>query len=134
MPVRTKEGVVYGYIAEIYFKNGADEIQLFKDKHDNNYVETHHIIEYNKTEQGPDVLQNLLVLWPNCHSKIHFSNLDTVHSFFNQLREKKAITLDQFKEIHTNFKMLKLSHIKILCNKNIISKNEEIELIKFIND
>ena len=35
MPVRTKEGVVYGYIAEIYFKNGADEIQLFKDKHDN---------------------------------------------------------------------------------------------------
>jgi hypothetical protein len=106
----------------------------FKDKHNNNYVETHHIIEYNKTEQGPDVLQNLLVLCPNCHSKIHFSNLDTVHSFFNQLREKKSITLDQFKEIHTNFNMLKLSHIKILCNKNIISKNEEIELIKFIND
>ena len=55
-------------------------------------------------EEGPDVLQNLLVLCPNCHSKIHLSNPDITPLFYKELRESNAIRLDQFKEMHNNFK------------------------------
>ena len=43
--------------------------ETFLDRNGNNFVESHHILEYNSTEDGPDVLQNLLVLCPNCHSQ-----------------------------------------------------------------
>ena len=35
LPLRSKEGYVIGYIAEITFVNGASDIQLFKDVRDN---------------------------------------------------------------------------------------------------
>jgi hypothetical protein len=35
LPIRNKEGIVIGYIAEISFLNGASDIQLFKDVRDN---------------------------------------------------------------------------------------------------
>jgi len=108
------------------------EIPTFQNKNNNNYVESHHIIEYNKKEEGPDVLQNLLVLCPNCHSKIHFARLDVVDSFYKGLRASNAITLDQFKEIHTKFSMLKIKHINILNDKKIINNSETKELLDLI--
>ena len=106
----------------------------FINNNNKNHVESHHIIEYNKTEEGPDVLQNLLVLCPNCHSKIHFSNPNITPLFYKELREKNIITLDQFKEIHTKFSMLKIKHIQILIDKEIINNIEKIELLDFINN
>ena len=106
----------------------------FANKNNNNHVESHHIIEYNQKEEGPDVLQNLLVLCPNCHSKIHFSNPNATPSFYKELRENNSITLDQFKEIHTKFSMLKIKHINILMDKEIINNLEKIELLDFINN
>ena len=35
LPIRNKEGIVVGYIAEISFASGASDIQLFKDARDN---------------------------------------------------------------------------------------------------
>jgi len=109
-------------------------VPTFKNKNNNNYVESHHIIEYNKKEEGPDVLQNLLVLCSNCHSKVHFARLDVVDDFYQELRSNNAITLDQFKEIHIKFNMLKVKHVNILHNKNIISNRETKELLDLIKN
>ena len=35
LPIRNKEGIVIGYIAEISFLNGESDIQIFKDVRDN---------------------------------------------------------------------------------------------------
>lgn len=114
-----------------YVCQGCNQ-ETFIDKNGNNFVESHHIIEYNTKEEGPDILQNLLVLCPNCHSRIHFARIDIVEQFYSRLRETNAITLDQFKEIHTKLNMLRTKHIEILLKKNIISEEESTELLELI--
>lgn len=105
----------------------------FLDNQDNNFVESHHILEYNTKEKGPDVLQNLLVLCPNCHSKIHFARIDIVENFYRNMRARNIITINQFAEIHTSLNLLKQLHIDVLLQKSIINENEAAVLTALIN-
>lgn len=105
----------------------------FIDRHENNFVESHHILEYNTKEKGPDVLQNLLVLCPNCHSKIHFARIDIVEDFYRDMRIRNIITLNRFMEIHTSLNLLKQNHIEILFQKCIINEEEAMELNELIS-
>jgi hypothetical protein len=65
-------------------------------------------------------------------STFHFARIDIVEQFYSRLRETNAITLDQFKEIHTKLNMLRTKHIEILLKKNIISDEESTELLELI--
>jgi len=114
------------------YKCQGCERTTFIDKYDNNFVESHHIIEYNTREMGPDVLQNLLVLCPNCHSKIHFARIDIIEDFYRHMRTRNIITFNQFSEIHTNLNLLKKHHIEILIHKCIITETEGKKLLKLI--
>jgi predicted restriction endonuclease len=105
----------------------------FIDRHENNFVESHHILEYNTREKGPDVLQNLLVLCPNCHSKIHFARIDIVEDFYRDMRIRNIITINQFMEIHTSLNLLKQNHIDILLKKCIIDETEAAELNELLS-
>ena len=105
----------------------------FIDRHENNFVESHHILEYNTKERGPDVLQNLIVLCPNCHSKIHFARIDIVEDFYRDMRARNIITINQFTEIHTSLNLLKQNHINILLQKCIINEAEAAELNELIS-
>ena len=106
--------------------------ETFLDKNDNNFVESHHIIGYNDTEDGPDVLQNLIVLCPNCHAKLHFAKVDIIKNFYEYLRKNNVITLDQFIFIASELNILKEKHIRVLLEKKIIQQNEADRLYEII--
>lgn len=106
--------------------------KTFIDTNGFNYVEAHHILEYNSKEEGPDVLQNLLVLCPNCHSKIHYARIDILNDFYRSLRERKVIKLEQFIDLHNKFDLLRSKHIDLLLQKKILNKKEATYLYELL--
>ena len=115
--------------------NYLDELtkQLtFEDKYGKNYVEAHHIIEFNG-ENGPDVTDNLICLGPENHSLIHHGSSRAVDEFYKKCRENGVISLEQFKNIITLYKSLTKDHVKVLIRKGLISKEEATELNRLID-
>lgn len=104
----------------------------FKDIYGHNYVESHHIIEING-EDGPDIIDNLLVVSPLYHELMHHACKEELIDFYMGLRMKNIITIDTFKNMITNYHCLKEKHIKALLNKHLITKDEYYDLVDFID-
>lgn len=105
----------------------------FKDERGNNYVESHHIIEFNG-ENGPDIIDNLLVISPFYHSWIHHACKEDVHDLYRTIRMNNIITLDTFKNMIDDYNCLDSSHIRILYEKGLITKLEYGELCEYLEN
>lgn len=108
--------------------NGCSN-KTFIGKDGYNYVETHHILEFNSLEDGPDVLENMVVLCPNCHALVHNATNDYIKNFYSDLRQRNNITITQFEKLLED-KLISKKHIKLLLKKGIISNEEYKVLIR----
>ena len=104
----------------------------FKDFNGHNYVESHHIIELNG-EDGPDIVDNLLVVGPLYHELMHHACKDELVQFYMGLRMKNIVTIDTFKIMIKNYHCLEEKHIKSLLNKHLITNDEYSDLIDYID-
>ena len=100
----------------------------FKTPDGSYYCEAHHIIEFNR-ENGPDITNNLVVLGPDPHMRIHHGSKEVVSDVFTTLVRNGAITLNQFKEMITLYHCLDESHIYALYNKSAITEQDRDELL-----
>ena len=105
--------------------------QTFKDKKGNNYVESHHILEFNG-ENGPDIIDNLIVISPFYHSLIHHGCDEELIALYDHIRKNNIITIDLFKKMQDDYKCLDENHILTLLRKNLISKIEYGNLLDYI--
>lgn len=103
----------------------------FKDEKGNNYVESHHLIEING-EDGPDIIDNLLVISPFYHSMLHHACSEEITELYNHIRKNNIVTIDLFKKMIDNYHCLEEKHIQFLFQKKLISKIEYEELINYI--
>lgn len=108
-------------------------IPPFKDEHGNNYVESHHIIEFNG-EDGPDIIDNLLVINPYYHSLIHHAGKKALDDFYNTLRKNNTVSLDTFKKMNDDYHCLEEKHIRALFEKHLITELEYNQLVAYINN
>lgn len=115
------------------YTDQVDNQKTFKDNKGNNYVEAHHIIEFNN-ENGPDIVDNLLILSPLYHSLIHHGCPEEVTQLYLHLRMNNVITIDKFKNMHDKYHCLNDYHIKCLFDKKMITSIEYRDLINYIHD
>ena len=108
-------------------------IPPFKDYRGNYYVESHHIIEFNR-EDGPDIIDNLLVINPYYHQLIHHAGPEDLTKFYLMLREKNIVTVELFKKMIDDYNCLKYKHLKALLRKRLINKDEFNYLLNYINN
>lgn len=115
--------------------NYLDEVNLkptFEGKNGYNYVEAHHIIEFNG-ENGPDITDNLVCLGPENHSLIHHGSSSAVEDFYRTCQSRGVLTFNRFKNICVKYKCLTKDHVQILLHKKIISKTDANELDNLID-
>lgn len=115
--------------------NYLDEITgavTFDGKNGKNYVEAHHVIEFNG-ENGPDITDNLICLGPQNHSLIHHGSTNVVQDFYRTCQTRGVLTFDRFKNICEKYQCLTKEHVKILLAKGIISKTDSNELSSLID-
>ncbi len=103
----------------------------FKDNRGNNYVEAHHIIEFNG-EDGPDIVENLLVISPFYHSLIHHACAEDVFDLYDHIRRNNIIDVKMFKDMHDEYNCFEKKHIRSLYEKHLITKIEFDELVEYI--
>lgn len=103
----------------------------FKDEKGNNYVESHHIIEFNG-EDGPDIIDNLLVISPLYHSWLHHACSEDIANLYDHIRKNNIVTIDLFKKMYDKYHCIKEKHINCLLKKKLISSIEFEELKKYI--
>ena len=116
--------------------NYLDEVTrttTFEGKNGYNYVEAHHIIEFNG-EDGPDITDNLICLGPQNHSLIHHGSDRAVQDFYNTCKTRGVITFERFKNICVKYHCLTKKHVKILLSKNLISNIDANELNTLIDE
>lgn len=115
--------------------NYLDELtkQLtFEGKSGRNYVEAHHIIEFNG-ENGPDITDNLICLGPQNHSLIHHGSSNTVDDFYKTCQSRGVISFERFKKICVKYRCLTKDHVQCLLAKKIISNVDAKELNALID-
>lgn len=105
----------------------------FEDKYGRNYVEAHHIIEFN-AENGPDITENLICLGPQNHSLVHHGSTNALSDFYMTCQTRGIITFERFKNICIKYHCLTKEHVKILLEKKIISTIDAKELNQLIDD
>ena len=106
-------------------------IPTFEGKNGHNYVEAHHIIEFNG-DNGPDITDNLICLGPQNHMCIHRGSERAVADFFNTCKTRGVITFDRFKNICIKYRCLTKEHVKVLLSKSLISNIDANELLLLI--
>lgn len=103
----------------------------FKDTKGNNYVESHHIIEFNG-EDGPDIIDNLLVISPFYHSLLHHACDEEITNLYDHIRKNNIVTIETFKNMYDKYQCIEEKHIKCLLQKKLISNIEFNELKEYI--
>lgn len=115
--------------------NYLDEVTqsiTFEGKNGHNYVEAHHIIEFNG-ENGPDITENLICLGPQNHSLIHHGSVNALEDFYNTCKSRSVITFGRFRNICVKYRCLTKEHVKILLAKKLISTIDAQELNELID-
>lgn len=103
----------------------------FKDVKGNNYVESHHIIEFNG-EDGPDIIDNLLVISPFYHSLLHHACSEEITNLYDHIRKNNIVNTDTFKRMYDQYHCIEEKHLNYLLQKKLISSIEFDELKKYI--
>lgn len=95
-----------------------------------NYVEAHHIIEFSK--EGPDILENLLVLGPTPHMQIHRGSERAKSDVYTHLMSRGAISFELFKKMIEEYQVLSREHIDFLLANRLISSSQKTELLSLL--
>ena len=103
----------------------------FKDIKGNNYVESHHIIEFNG-EDGPDIVDNLLVISPFYHSLLHHACEEEIVNLYDHIRKNNIVNIEMFKKMYDKYHCIEEKHIEYLLQKKLISTIEFNELKEYI--
>src|SRR5699024_6941711 len=116
--------------------DGLPEFQynkkLFITRNNIGYCEGHHIIEF-KRENGPDIVENILLTDPNTHMLLHHGHPNIQRDLYGILRRKGILTLDRFIKMIEKYNCLTVDHIEVLSNKGIISFDEKPVLLNKVN-
>lgn len=114
------------------YMDEVTKVPTFEGKNGQNYVEAHHIIEFNG-ENGPDITDNLICLGPQNHMCIHRGSDRAIADFYNTCKTRGVITFERFKTICTKYRCLTKQHVKILLAKGLISNIDAEELRSLID-
>lgn len=98
----------------------------FRMPNGDNYVEAHHLIEF--AQNGPDIVENLLILGPEKHRLIHHACDEEKEDLYNHLKTTGVITFDLFKKMIDDYHCLNEEHLVILKNKKLISNSQYVQL------
>lgn len=104
----------------------------FKTRDGSYYCEAHHIIEFNR-ENGPDITNNLVVLGPDPHMRIHHGSKEVVADTFTTLCRNGAIKIEQFQEMITYYHCLSEEHINALYYKSAITEQDKDDLMQLLH-
>ena len=112
--------------------------KTFENKEGINYVEAHHLLEFAESEDnGPDIVENLIILGPEKHKLIHYAHPDRIEELYNDLKGNGTIKFEIFEKMIKDYNCLTDKHLDILNNKNLISSeelNQLSDLIESINN
>lgn len=114
------------------YMDEVTKVPTFEGKNGHNYVEAHHVIEFNG-ENGPDITENLICLGPQNHMCIHRGSERAVADFYNACKTRGVITFDRFKNICVKYRCLTKEHVRILLAKGLISNLDADELSSLID-
>ena len=103
----------------------------FKMPNGDNYVEAHHLIEFSR-ENGPDIIENLLILGPEKHRLIHHASDEEIEDLYNHLKTTGIITFDIFKKMIEDYNCLDKDHLSILKTKKLLSSVQHEQLLEMI--
>lgn len=104
----------------------------FKMPNGDNYVEAHHLIEFSR-ENGPDIVENLLILGPEKHRLVHHASGEEVEDLYNHLKTTGIITFDLFKKMIEDYNCLDKDHLSILKTKKLLSSVQYEQLLEMIH-
>lgn len=97
-----------------------------------NYVEAHHIIEFNG-EDGPDVTDNLLILGPEKHRLLHNACSEEKEDLYRHLISNGSLSIARFENMIITYHCLTRDHVKILKDKKIISSIDMARLSELVD-
>ena len=113
IPRRDRSISAYALKKANYLCQINENHKTFIQNNERNYVEGHHVIPMSAQDQfeySIDVPENIVALCPNCHRKVHLSNMDTRLIMINELLKiinvkklsdrKIDITLDKLKKYY----------------------------------
>ncbi|QLY40195.1 hypothetical protein HF295_04680 [Hujiaoplasma nucleasis] len=98
----------------------ATGLPTFQTPEGLNYVEAHHIIEFNG-EDGPDITDNLLILGPEKHRLLHNACNEEKEDLYRHLISNGSLSVALFENMITTYHCLTKKHVRILKDKKIIS-------------
>lgn len=104
----------------------------FKTPNEKYYCESHHIIEFS-TENGPDITENMVVLGPEAHARIHRGNTEVIDEVFKQLIYNSAITNENFEIMANVYKCLTEEHVNVLHRRRIITVQQKEKLLELLS-
>ncbi len=104
---------------------------IFKMPNGNYYCEAHHIIEFS-TEDGPDILNNLVVLGPAAHMMLHHACAEEVDDVYRQLLANGALPFARFREMAEVYACLTPAHVGVLHSRRIITRMQKDELLALL--
>ncbi len=111
----------------------ATGVPTFKTPEGFNYVEAHHILEFN-TEDGPDITDNLLILGPEKHRLLHNASNIEKEDLYRHLISNGSLQIERFENMIKMYKCLTKKHVEILYEKKIISRYDMDRLTIMVED
>lgn len=112
----TPEGPIFNY-----------NIPTFETANGRYYSEGHHILEL-ASDDGPDIIENIILIDPNTHKLIHNGSNEIVSEFYKTLRNNSILTVDRFENMISRYDCLDKIHLDKLHSKNIIDRSEYVYL------
>ncbi|MEB7461494.1 hypothetical protein NGC05_02240 [Staphylococcus succinus] len=106
---------------------------LFANPQNIGYCEGHHILEFSR-ENGPDIVENIVLLDPNTHMLIHHGHPELKKQLYSILRNEKIVSFDTFLNMIDKYNCLTEEHVNILYNKGLIYFNEKPILLNKIKN
>lgn len=107
-------------------------IATFETNNGKYYSEGHHILELSE-DDGPDVIENIILVDPNTHKLIHHGTPSVVKSFYKTLRKEKVLTIDRFDNMIQRYNCLDRTHVDKLYDRGVIDSDGRTYLITQIN-
>lgn len=115
------------------YKCQYEEKHMFKTMKGTYYCEAHHILEFN-TENGPDIINNLVVLGPFAHMAAHHGDKQERDNIYTTLVKNNYIEYKNIEEMVTKYNCLTIEQIEILNSKKVINNLEAEKLKKLIEE
>lgn len=113
------------------YKCQYEDRHIFRMENGKYYCEAHHIIGFS-AEDGPDIVNNLVVLGPEAHMMLHHGCRDVREDVYLQLGRNGVLHMERFREMITVYHCLTQAQIEALYSKRVITARERQELLDLL--